>query len=98
MKSGPNFVTEIQYRKLPDGEFVNVTVSNGDNKYVIENAGENDKYEIIVRGKNDEGTGPETKAVLKSSGGGKASVSNFIKFYYSGGGGGLCLILKSISS
>ena len=74
LKSGPNFGTEVKYRKLPDGEFVTVTVPNGDNKYEIDNAGENTKYEVIVRAKNDEGTGPESKAVVTSSGGGRLRI------------------------
>ena len=70
LKSGPNFMVEVTYRKLPDGKNVTVQV-DGRNSYEIEGVGENEKYEVVVRARNDEGLGPETRAVLQSSGGGK---------------------------
>jgi len=38
------------------------------NEFVLDDAGDNEEYEIIVRGKNDNGEGPATKINLRSSG------------------------------
>ena len=67
MKSGPGFAIVVNYRKLPNGEAMTKTVTNG-NKLVIDNAGENEEYEVIVQAKNDYGVGPKVQANLKSSG------------------------------
>lgn len=67
MKAGPGFAIVVDYKKLPDGETITKTITNG-NKLVIDNAGENEEYEVTVRAKNDHGSGPEVKAKLKSSG------------------------------
>ncbi|XP_066919336.1 fibronectin type III domain-containing protein-like [Clytia hemisphaerica] len=64
-KKGPNFCVEVTYQKLPDGEIKTVCIKDGNN-FVLEDAGEGEKYAISVRGKNDEGSGPETKEVLTS--------------------------------
>ena len=55
----------MTYQKLPDGEIKTVFVKDG-NTFTLDDAGEGAKYSISIRGKNDNGSGPETKKVLTS--------------------------------